>query len=341
MKTLLFLNGPEGWQTGIEDGFINLQAGGEISQLKWFYFEDYAKKFSESKSILKMIELANEFLPELIVFFHISKFPINKKCLQDIKDIQSRPLIVYDEGDMYGGWAKPMTKNMKLIINFSDVVSIRGFGKWYNKVNSLNKNIIYTPNHADIARFDAEPHILKTRQYDILFIGNKLKSRIWGNLKRLSGANGRDNFVKNIGLNFPKEFVLFGNGWNGYIGARGPVPFQQQLSKFKDSWIILSYEHYPEIPYFFSNRLPIALLAGSIIVCNYHKGYEHIFKNCDFIYFFNSNSEAVDIIKYILSLDNEQLIERSIRSREFALKYYTPNVIWTNFFNNVKGYSLK
>ena len=44
MKTLLYLNGPEGWQTGIEDGFSYLQSTGVIEELKWFYLHDFSKK---------------------------------------------------------------------------------------------------------------------------------------------------------------------------------------------------------------------------------------------------------------------------------------------------------
>lgn len=341
MKTLLFLNGPEGWQTGIEDGFIDLQARDKITHLKWFYFEDYAKKFSESKSILKMIELANEFLPDLIVFFHISKFPINQKNLQDIKNIQSSPLIVYDEGDMYGGWAKPITKNIKLLIKFSDIISIRGMGNWHKRIRKLNNNVIYTPHHADIARFDLEPFNYTNRNNLITFIGNRVKPRILSSVRRMSGARGREIFVKELGKNFPKSFKLYGNGWNDFVGNLGPVNFQDQIKIYSNTLITVAYEHYPEVPYYFSNRLPIALLSGSLYVCHYHKGYENIFKNCDFIYFFNTNSEMVDIIKYILSLDKEELIETSIRAREFALKYYTPKVIWANFFNSIRGYSFK
>src|SRR3972149_1285490 len=197
MKTLLFLNGPLDWQTGIEDGFTHLKNIGEIKELKWFYFEDFEKKTDSAVTLMKIKEIAFEFQPNLIVFFHISSFSVSESFLLELKNLSSNPIIAYDEGDMYGGWAKPITRNMKFLMKFSDVVSIRGLGNWYKKVKKVNKKIIYTPHHADIARFDAEPYILNTRQYNILFVGNRIKSRIWGNLKRISGAKRRDDFVKN------------------------------------------------------------------------------------------------------------------------------------------------
>lgn len=340
MKTLLLLNGTEGWQTGIEDGFLNLKKTGSISELKWFYFEEIHKKEGIIVSLKKILDLSQNFLPDLIIIFHIGKFPIDEQFIISLKNIRSNPLIVYDEGDMYGGWAKPITNSMRLLIKHANIISLRGLGSWYHKVHKLNQNIIYTPHHADIARFDREPYILNEREYQIILIGNRISSRILSCIRRLNGASGREKFVKKIGQDFQDKFKLFGNGWAGYIGNQGPVDFQKQIDIYRNSWITIAYEHYPNIPYYFSNRLPIALLAGSLYVCHYHKGYENIFKNCDFIFFFKTNHEAIDIIKFLLSLNKFQLIERSKRAREFALLNFTPEVVWGNFFQNVNNYKL-
>jgi hypothetical protein len=335
MKVLLLLNGPEGWQTGIEDGFTHLLTTGKISELKWFYFDEYSRTNSFSKCTSTITEIANKFLPELIVFFHIGKFPIQKEFILNLKQVYSRPIIVYDEGDMYGTWAKPISIEMKTLIKYSDVISIRGLGKFYNQISNINKNIIYTPHHADIARFDREPYLLTSRKYQIVLIGNKIKPKILSNIRRMPGAKDREHFVKVIGEAFPTSFKLFGNGWKGFKGNQGPVDFQNQMNVYRESWITVAYEHYPDIPYYFSNRLPIALLAGSLYVCHYHKGYENIFKGCDFIFFFNKNSEAIDIIKYIQSLSDTDLVERAIRARNFALQYFTPEKVWQNFLTNI------
>lgn len=335
MKTLLFLNGPEGWQTGIEDGFSYLHSHGEISELNWFYFEEFAKKKSFSQCIFKMLELANAFLPDLIVFFHIGSFPIEKKNLIKLKGISSKPILVYDEGDMYGGWSKPITSSMKVFFKYTDIISIRGLGKWYETVIKYNKNVIYTPHHADIARFDIKPYKNSAPNNEIILIGNKVKPRFLSKIRRLPGAELREKFAVELGKAFPQNFKLYGNGWENFVGNQGPIDFQQQIEYYKNSLITVAYEHYPKIPYYFSNRLPIALLSGSIYVCHYHKGYEKIFDEGDFIFFFRTNQEAIDIIKYLTSITKENLIERSKRARLFALANYTPEVVWKNFYENI------
>lgn len=333
MRTLLFLNGPNGWQTGIEDGFSSLKAQNKISELKWFYFDDYAKKHSSTESLNMMLKLAYDYAPELIVFFHISKFPVTEEFIRKMRNLSSKPYLIYDEGDMYGGWAKPITNSMKILFRSVDFVSIRGLGQWYNIVKRYNKNVIYTPHSDSLHRISQNISLRKNRNNKIVFIGNKVKSRI--QISRLNGARKRERFVEYISKNLPNEIKIFGNGWDKLTGNMGPLEFKKQTEVCSDSWIHISYEHYPKIPYYFSDRLPIALASGQIYICHYHKGYEDIFKNTDFVYFFKTRQEAIDIVNYLLSLSKEQLYEKSMHAKEWADKNLSPTIIWNNFFDLV------
>jgi len=335
MKVLLLLNGPEGCQTGIEDGFSNLKSKQVIDDLDWFYLGDYAKKKSMKLALKESLVIAERMQSTMIIIFHIGKLEVENDYMLDLRHLKSKPILVYDEGDMYGTWAKPITQSMRTVIKAVDVVSIRGMGKFYSQLYKLNKNIVYTPHHADIARFDRPPSIYEERDNKVVLIGNKVMPRLLSSVRRLPGAKGREKFIKCMGEAFSNEFVLYGNDWNEMKGNQGPVDFYEQLDVYKNSWITVAYEHYPDIPYYFSNRLPIALLAGSIYVCHEHKGYEDIFKGCDFIFFFKTNSEAIDLVNYIHSLSKKDLIDRSKRAREFSLKNFHPHVVWQNFYNNV------
>lgn len=340
MRVLLFLNGPEGWQTGIEDGFTYLKTSGVIESLRWLYLEDYAKNNGVMESFGYALKTAREYQPDLIVIFHIGKLPVTVSFLTSLRNIDSKPVLAYDEGDMYGTWAKPISRQMKTTIKHVDVVSVRGLGKFADNVRRLNQNIIYTPHHADIARFDSEPFLHSDRNLKLVLIGNRVAPRRLARIRRIPGATERERFVRDMGKTYGDEFILYGSGWGGFVGNRGVLDFQKQLEVYRESWITVAYEHYPDIPYYFSNRLPLALMAGSLYVCHYHKGYENIFRNCDFIFFFESSGEAIDIINYIYSLGVEELKERSARAREFSLKHFHPNAAWLRFFRNVTRVTL-
>ena len=334
MKVFLFLNGDEGWQTGIEDGFSHLAASGQIDSLRWMYLEHTARTVGVAAAMKAALAEAREFDPDLVVVFHIGTLAITDAFLTGIKNLPSRPMLVYDEGDMYGTWAKSITSSMRLCIRHADAVSLRGLGAYARDVARINDRIFYTPHHADIARFDREPYVLEDRENAIVLIGNRIKSRYLGRLRRMPGSWGRERFVRHMGRVFGPTFVLHGNGWDGFTGNRGPVGFQDQLEVYRRSWVTVAYEHYPQIPYYFSNRLPIAMMAGSLYVCHAHGGYEDLFRGADFIFLFRTNNEAVDAIRYVLSLDKSDRIERGRRAREFALRHYHPHVVWRNFLSN-------
>ena len=178
MKVLLFLNGPEGWQTGIEVGFGHLHAIGMIEALKCFYLDDFSKTEGVESALSTAIDISEGFQPDLIVIFHIGTLPIGNEFISKLKGLASKPILAYDEGDMYGTWAKPVSQSMKTIIKQADVVSLRGLGGIYYQIEKLNGCIVYTPHHADIARFDKEPYLLSERKNKLVLIGNKVKPRI-------------------------------------------------------------------------------------------------------------------------------------------------------------------
>jgi hypothetical protein len=334
MKVLLFLNGPEGCQTGIEEGFSYLHRIGRISDLKWVYFNAVAIAHNEEHAKKVLLSTAEEFKPDLIAFFHIGGFGIDETYLDKFKKLQPRPLMIYDEGDMYGTWAKSIRPQMKVIMRKADAVSIRGLGAFYTEVKKYNKHIFYTPHHNDLGRFDTNYSIKTERTHDICLIGNRIKPRLLSSIRRLPGAKEREEFVQLMGKEFPEKFKLYGNGWNGFVGNQGPVDFYQQHDVYRDSWITAAYEHYPNIPYYFSNRLPIALMNGSLYVCHYHEGYENIFPSSDFIFSYKKMKDSVDILHFLLSMDKSQLLKRCEHARQFAIENYHPHIIWSNFLNN-------
>lgn len=336
MKILLFPNGPDGWQTGIEDGFNHLVASGLAVSVEFYYLEDLCRKIGAKEALAGAAKLASEIQPDFIGFFHVGNLPLPQSFIDEMKALPSSPIIAYDEGDMYGSWSKPITPTMKTVIRAADVVSLRGLGRIRRDVAKLNPTIIYTPHHADIARFDRKPHVLEKREISTLLIGNRIKTGRGG---RMPGAAGRERFVRFMGKEFPGRFTLHGNGWNGFLSDCGPVAFQEQMEYYRRSRVTMAYEHYPEIPYYFSNRLPIALMAGALYVCHRHGGYDELFKGLDFIFPFDTHAEAADLVHWILAMPDHEVFERGVRAREFALCRYTPQVVWSNFFKQVLHHS--
>ena len=326
MNILLLLNSSINSQKGIEDGFSSLVDSNLIKTLEFFYYESYYKQYNLIQTQSEIERICDILKPNIIVLFHIAKIPFVLNYWNRLK-LKHDFIFVYDEGDMYGGWAKPMTKSMKEIMKFADFVSIRGLGKWYNTVNKYNKNILYTPHSNSLYRQTKSLKFNITRSKEVVFIGNRVNSRV-GNIRRLSGASQRENTLKKISVKLEGKLSIYGNGWNDYIGNKNKLEFEKQVEICSKSWFHLSYEHYPEIPYYFSDRLPISLACGQIYICHYHKGYEQMFKGCDFIYFYNTPSEALDIINYLMSLPIDELKIKSENAINYCKSFLSPLIVW-------------
>lgn len=335
MRILLLLNGPLNYQKGIEYGFLKLYEKGKIEALEYFYFDDYFYNVNRDVTS-KIFEISLLFQPTLIVFFHVGNLSISESFIENLLSIQSKPKLVYDEGDIYGKLIKPMTKSMKLIQRKSHLISIRGLGPFYKLMSNYNSNIIYTPHSnslnqiTDNMNFNHDIRIKK-----LLFIGNKVNSKL-GNLFRLPGAIEREKLVDILGSDLSDKSVIYGRHWKYSKNLIGPLAFEEQANICSKYWFHISYEHFPKVSYYFSDRLPIALACGQIYICHYHKGYDNIFKDTDFIYFFKTFDELNDIINYLFTLSEIELKVKSENALKWAKKNLNADVVWENFFNSVQ-----
>lgn len=332
MRILLLLNGFEGSQYGIEDGFTQLLQADKIEALEIIYFESLFKQEIGSIVYQKLLQRASVFLPSHVFFFHITNFRFAEEFVSNLRRLDSKPILIYDEGDMYGGFSKPVNNNMKLLMSLVDYVSVRGLGGFRNFVEKYNKNIIFTPHSNSLQRFVPAENVL-FRKKKFVFVGNRVNSRI-GNIRRLPGAALRERFLIHISKFLKNDLFIFGDGWN-FGNVMGKLDFVDQVKIYHEYWFHVSFEHYPDIPYYFSDRLPIALSCGQIYISHYHRGYENLFRNCDFIYFYKNESECIDILCYLKSLSDEEIIKKSLNAKQWAISNLGADVVWGNLINQV------
>ena len=89
------------------------------------------------------------------------------------------------------------------------------------------------------------------------------------NIKRVPGLHlpgGRQRkqlanaFHKGLG----ERFAVYGGGtgWKGRPYARGPIPFHEQGDKIRSAWMSVSWDQFPALPMYSSDRLSISLASG-------------------------------------------------------------------------------
>ena len=225
----------------------------------------------------------------MILWMHTDQFRVDFRTIKELKNLTSKPVMGYWDGDLYQSPFRPLPNELLELSCACDVVFAQGFGKMTEIMKSKGCNDIrFVPAFGDDKRF--YPFQLKNKKdYDIVMIGNNITSRNPFKIT-MAGTRFRKEIVEKFSKKFMNKFAVFGNNWK-VDSAKGPVPYTAQHKIYSRSRIALSVNNYSG-QYYFSDRLPIAMLSGIPIVHNYEKNIEKLFEKCDGVKFFKSLEDA-------------------------------------------------
>jgi hypothetical protein len=146
-------------------------------------------------------------------------------------------------------------------------------------------------------------------------VANKDRPRWRGN----PDWRDRIRFVEGLQDRFSGRIAIFGRGWTG-PGAQGVVGFDRQHEAIASGWVSANWDHYASEPKSFSNRLPIALSAGTIHATVRHPGYEEIFPaSSRFMILGDSPDGLADAIaRYLESTPPAERLAHAVEAQEFA-----------------------
>lgn len=328
MKLLVLLNeNPAGAHDDVHRAIKNCNEKGEINDYIIYPFLAKLAEGKKEKEVLKeIIEVAKNFQPELILFMHTNKFKINRDAINELRNLNSKPVMGYWDGDIYEGLFISVPDEILELSSTCDVVFVQGFGDMSKKMKAKGcRDIRFVPAFSDEKRF----YPIKTnkiKDYDIVIIGNYTFSRNPFRIT-LPGTKLRKKIVETLSKKYENKFAVFGKNWGGN-SSKGIVSYLEQHKIYSKSKITVSINS-NTAKYSFSDRLPIAMLSGIPIIQYYTDGYDLIFKNCKEILFFNNLSELFDMTEAILLKPQEELDEIGKKLNEFAKKYFVAEYVFT------------
>ena len=121
-----------GWQTGPRRYFDEAAARGQLGGYETVSFEFEAARIRDDEAVCRQIyQTAETFQPDILLWQHIANFRISREFLRRLKNLPSRPTLVYHEADMYGSLReiKTPSKSMKLLAAEADLTFVVGLGK--------------------------------------------------------------------------------------------------------------------------------------------------------------------------------------------------------------------
>lgn len=341
MRLLLVTHEPKiGDDVGLYEAFKEMVRLGEISTFESFSLPQGATQFGSSEaSLRKLLETAVRVQPEIILWQNIKGFPINQTIVESIKNIPSKPILAYQDYDAWGGLFKGMRPSMKLLAKMSDLVFSCGLGHYADDFYKAGaKRVLYSPHCVDTVRFGHSDNLSLKRDFDVVMIGSLHRSRKLPFLYALPGAKERFELVRLLGNIYKERFAVYGKHWPNLHFAKPARPFGDQEKINQTSWITVGWDHYQSIPYYFSDRLPIALMSGSVHVTGYHKGYENAFPPHSGIYWAKSPRDVVDTVAFLLSKPKQELIEIGMRAKKLAKERFTCVKVYRDVIRTIMEY---
>ncbi|MCC9136741.1 glycosyltransferase [Pontibacter silvestris] len=328
-------------QIGPRKAFEHLLETNQIEAYSAFSFlHEYNTTGSYETVRNKLLQEAKKFKPNVILWQHITSFDAPAEFLRELKNIESKPVLAYHEGDPYGRYFKRMSPQLKVILREADIVFMIGLGTFAELAREAGaKKVFYAPHMFDSVRSGKPWTPTTEREHDIVMIANAGKTRIPG--RYFPGGRNRMKLAKKLTQRFGRRFALYGKGWDKLESSRGLLPFDKQEETIQSAWLTINWDHFDKVPYYFSNRLPISLAAGVPHITSYHAGYEHMFDSCKGLYAVKTVDEAVETAQFLLSQPKSRLIQEGIQGRDFVFNNLEANIVFTNILNTIKSEHFK
>ncbi len=323
---LLYLpNEPvEGWQSGPRNAFRRMLAAGAVADCRIVSFELEAARQGAAATRRVILETCRDFGPDIVLWQHVGNFEIDDSLLHTIRNGSTSPLLVYHEADVFGRWIKRPTRPMGILARAADLTFTVGGGWWADRMRSLGaRDVRYLPHYYDADMFGGDWTPPTERRFDVVMIGNLVESRLRFTGYGLPGTRERRELASSLHERYGERFALFGRGWDRFPFARGPVPFAEQEKVIRDAWLSVIWDHFPDIPDYFSDRLPISLAAGVAHATNAHPGYDRTFENGGNLIFEPTLPRLLARIDAALAAPRDRLAAIGLAGQALARDRYT------------------
>lgn len=274
---------------------------------------------SPKKVNQEILEVIRIFFPDSILWMHTTNLAISRDALRFIKSLHSNIVMGYWDGDLYSNQYRRVPRQMLELATECDVVFLQGFGETSEHLRRHGcHDIRYIPAFADPIRFKKNRN--RKKRYDVVMIGNNIESK--NPFRRtMRGTKLRQEIAKTFSEYFGDKFAVFGFGWKGTF-AKGTVEYLKQDELCSLSRITIGVNNYNS-KYYFSDRLPIAMISGTPIIHSYEPGYEEVFVGCEELRFFKTAQEALDLALILLSEDQAKLDIIGDQLNSFAVNHLT------------------
>ncbi len=315
-------------QIGCRRVFAGLHEQGIVSALETFSFLHEAAASGEEAALQDILQRVSAFQPDLVFWQHVGTFRVTQSYFSELRRRAPNACLAYHDEDPYARLVKRITPAMDAMIRASDIVLISGLGRLASLYRAHGaQRVGYLPHYYDVERTSPEPPDDHRRDHQAVMIANSGRRRRLPMLY-VPGGRRRAALASRLSSSLGQGFALYGRGWDGLKAARGPLPFDRQAATISSAWLSVNWDHYDDIPFYSSDRLPISLAAGVVHVTSHHVGYEQALGSCPGLYWARDVKEAVAMVEWLLSRPRRDLAEEGASAKVWAAANLEADVIF-------------
>lgn len=333
MKFLFVINDPSPTNiVHVRHTFHEFVSEGIFSAYKEYPFRE---RITHLGSIGKMegnlLDFVQKYQPDILLWNQVSGTSLSKKFLTSLRRSIPDAVLIQETVDTYSSLPSAMVDVGRVFD-----LTLAGCGGLIPELKKRGcKNVILFPEKADHVRFGHSAANGNSKKYDVVMIANRLKSRNpfhafkWPGMDpmyHMDGQKLRDQLVKRFSERFGERFAIFGNGWDGFKSAKGPLKFGDQEVVLQSSRISLGTNNYNNVSYYFSNRVPNSLIAGVPHLCKRSKGLEMFFRDKEHCFYFDTVEEALNVAEWLLKQPDSYLSEIGENGKKLVLEKHTARV---------------
>jgi hypothetical protein len=325
---LLYLpdEGEIGDQAAPRRAFARLADEGRLAAYEAFSFLVEARRDGTGESIRRLLDLVDRFEPTAILWSHPGSFPVTAGLVEGLRARPDPPVIALQDMDAYGLVRGRPGKGTRALARTADVVYVPGTGRLTRVYRRWGARRARLAVHgADSVRFGAPWTPTRERELDVVMIANRSRGRYPGTA--LPGSRSRVRLAAELQRRHGDRFGLYGSGWEGFPSALGPVDFDRQTDINRRAWVSASWDHYPRIGSYCSNRVPIALLSGVPHVTNHKPGLDTIYPPGSGLFWVRSVRAVADTVDRILAEPVDERLALGRYAEAFARRHRDQEVL--------------
>lgn len=327
MKKLRLLYLPvetkEGDQRARRKIFADMLTEGRLEALEIFSYRLFGREHGWDAMAERVYQLAKEFEADAIYWHGVWEGHLNEKIMIQIKNLPSIPVICNENGDPFGNfWVVPYPKSLLTLVKYTDLCFNQGLGRMAEYLRRNGARHVYLlPAAYDDVTFNLPINRQQEKSYDLVMIANKWKFR--RPFASAPGTKNRPILIKLLEEEFGERFALYGNGWDNFSSSKGPIDFFKQIDVYNASKVAIGIPQFSDIEYYDSNRPFNTIATGIPYVSGYSPKFDEILKDGVHCHYFRTLNEAVDKVKWLLNMPEQQRLEMALKAADYVRRHHT------------------